>query len=209
MTGEQPDSNKPSNRNTETARHTLSERNNMQKPDDISEPHAEAIELNFQSVTELADMQTVSQLAGEIWREHYMSIIGATQIEYMLARFQTAEAIAGQINAGYRYYLAIHQQRALAYFATLPDLENESLHLGKLYVCKRWQRLGLGRRIIAYLEGYCQRHDFHSLWLTVNRQNHQAIDFYLGNGFMNVGNISKDIGAGFVMDDFKMLKTIK
>lgn len=111
MTGVQPDSDKPSNRNTETARHTLSERNNMQKPDDISEPHAEAIELNFQSVTDLADMQTVSQLAGEIWREHYMSIIGATQIEYMLARFRTAEAIAGQINAGYRYYLAIHQQR--------------------------------------------------------------------------------------------------
>ena len=35
----------------------------------------------------------ISALAGEIWREHYTPIIGAEQVEYMLAKFQTAERI--------------------------------------------------------------------------------------------------------------------
>ena len=39
----------------------------------------------------------ISALAGEIWREYYTSIIGAEQVEYMLAKFQSPERIYADI----------------------------------------------------------------------------------------------------------------
>lgn len=180
----------------------------MQELNDISERPAEVIELNFRPVTALSDIEIVSQLASDIWRAHYMPIIGAAQIDYMLTRFQSAEAIAGQIKAGYQYYLLQRLDYPLAYFAIWPHGEQSSLHLSKIYVCKSWQRKGLGRQIINFVERYCHQNNLKSIWLTVNRHNQQAIDFYHRNRFTNSGNLVQDIGAGFVMDDFKMVKIL-
>lgn len=180
----------------------------MQKTNDISKRQAEVMELNFQPATALTDLESVSQLAGEIWRGHYKSIISSAQIEYMLSRFQSVDAIASQIKIGYQYYLLARNEHAVAYFAILPDWEQKSLHLSKLYVCKNWQRQGLGRHIVNFVEHYCRQHDLKSIWLNVNRHNQQAIDFYLRNRFTNTGDLIQDIGAGFKMDDFKMLKLL-
>ncbi|MGB0563820.1 MAG: GNAT family N-acetyltransferase, partial [Spirulinaceae cyanobacterium] len=50
---------------------------------------------------------TIARLARSIWIAHYTPIIGAAQVDYMLAKFQSAEAIAAQVQTeGYRYYLA-------------------------------------------------------------------------------------------------------
>ncbi len=65
----------------------------MQAINDISERHAEVMGLDIRIVTEPAAIETVSGLAGNIWRDHYMPIIGDQQDEYMLNRFQSPAAI--------------------------------------------------------------------------------------------------------------------
>jgi hypothetical protein len=40
--------------------------------------------------------------------------------------------------------------------------------------------------------------------LTVNRFNRQAIAAYERRGFQMMGTVVKDIGDGFVMDDYRM-----
>ena len=40
--------------------------------------------------------------------------------------------------------------------------------------------------------------------LTVNINNTNSIKAYEKMGFINIGPVVADIGAGFVMDDFKM-----
>lgn len=175
---------------------------------DISEQHAEVTGLDVRRVNESAEMQSVSRLAGELWRSHYMPIIGPAQVEYMLDRFQSPSAIAGQIAAGYQYFMLYHDSRPIGYFAWLADSAASSLHIGKLYIAQSRQRTGLGSRVIAFTERYCRTQDLRQIWLTVNRRNHSAMTFYLRNGFVNGGCLLQDIGAGFVMDDYRMVKEL-
>ncbi|QPK65133.1 GNAT family N-acetyltransferase [Methylomonas sp. LL1] len=180
----------------------------MRDINDISERHAEVNGLNFREATALSQIETISRLAGEVWRHHYMPIIGSKQVEYMLDRFQSVDAIDSQIEAGLLYYLMLRGNQPLAYFAVLPSTEQKSLHISKLYVDPSQQHKGLGKRTLAFIEHQCRRRDLDQLWLTVNRHNHAAIGFYLRNGFVNTGSLVQDIGAGFVMDDFRMDKSL-
>jgi len=47
---------------------------------------------------------------------------------------------------------------------------------------------------------------FSSIWLTVNKFNDDTLAWYKRRGFMAVGNVKKDIGDGFFMDDYLMEK---
>jgi len=50
-------------------------------------------------------VDAVAVLADEIWREHFTPIIGTAQVEYMLAKFQSAERIFADITEnGYVYF---------------------------------------------------------------------------------------------------------
>ena len=42
------------------------------------------------------------------------------------------------------------------------------------------------------------------IWLTVNKNNSGSIEAYKRMGFNIIDKIITDIGAGFVMDDYKM-----
>ncbi|MHB8279561.1 MAG: GNAT family N-acetyltransferase, partial [Candidatus Humimicrobiaceae bacterium] len=44
--------------------------------------------------------------------------------------------------------------------------------------------------------------------LTVNKNNSNAIKAYEKLGFKNMGSVVKDIGHGFIMDDYKMEKKV-
>jgi len=46
------------------------------------------------------------------------------------------------------------------------------------------------------------------LWLTVNKDNADSIAFYRRVGFGIAGSSVTDIGGGFVMDDYRMSKSV-
>lgn len=146
-------------------------------------------------------------LAKEIWQDHYLAIIGQAQVDYMLNNFQSMAAINRQIADGCRYFLLLHAQQPAAYFA-ISTIGGGSMKLSKLYVRKPLRGCGLGKRILDFIERDCQRHGVTELWLTVNRHNDLAMRFYQRNGFQNSGCLVEDIGGGFIMDDYKMIKTL-
>lgn len=161
------------------------------------------------SVTAPAEVDEVAELAREIWNQHFVPIVGKAQIDYMLARFQSAAAIAGQISSGYLYYLIEEDGRMVGYFALapVPDEDGE-LQLSKIYVREEYRGRGLGRAALESAEELCEKTGVRKLWLTVNRQNSATIDFYLRMGFIIEGEVVQNIGNGFVMDDYRMVKTI-
>ena len=59
----------------------------------------------FTQVTEESQVRAVAVLALEIWRQHYTPILGTAQVEYMLTRFQSVDAIDRNTSAisGCRY----------------------------------------------------------------------------------------------------------
>ncbi len=161
----------------------------------------------FQTVefVEIADPQhapIVAELARDIWTEHFVPIIGDAQVEYMLEHFQSERAIAKQIAEGYQYFIVQIEEGMIGYMAFVPEAESRRMQLSKLYLLPEDRGKGFGRIMIEFAEQHCRIMGAHTLWLTVNKHNRRAIDFYEHVGFTNAGPIVQDIGGGFVMDDY-------
>lgn len=150
----------------------------------------------------------VTDLAEEIWREHYTPIIGREQVDYMLEKFQSEKAISEQIAGTYEYFMLVHNDESAGYLAIVPDLQNGSFLLSKIYVKKSLRGHGLGRKMLEFTEDLCRNRQIKNIWLTVNKNNTDSISWYSRMGFKNTGPTVQDIGGGFVMDDFRMEKII-
>ncbi|MGD9611993.1 MAG: GNAT family N-acetyltransferase [Kiritimatiellia bacterium] len=159
--------------------------------------------MDLERVENREQIAAVAALARETWTQHYVPIIGAAQVDYMLAKFQSSEAIARQIAAeGYEYYLA----PGAGYLALVPDPARQSAMLSKIYVRADRRGAGLGRAMVEFAETRAAELGGAELWLTVNKHNAGAIAFYERMGFRKTNALVTDIGAGFVMDDWRMAK---
>lgn len=162
--------------------------------------------MELERVASPTGIAAVADLARAIWPPHYAPIIGAPQVNYMLAKFQSPEAIARQIaSEGYEYYLAPHA----GYLALVPDPAAKTVLLSKIYVVAAKRGTGLGRQMAAFAERRGAELGCETIWLTVNRNNRDAIAFYARMGFRQAGKLVTDIGGGYVMDDWRMEKTIR
>ena len=161
--------------------------------------------MDLKRVEDPAQIAATAALARETWMQHYVPIIGAAQVEYMLARFQSAAAIARQIAAeGYEYYLA----PGAGYLALVPDPARKRVMLSKIYVLEKLRGAGVGRAMVAFAEKRAAELGGAELWLTVNKHNASSIAFYEKMGFRKTEALVTDIGGGFVMDDWRMAKNV-
>ena len=154
-------------------------------------------------------IEAVAALARETWERHYTSIIGAAQVRYMLAKFQSPSAIKEQIEKGSEYYKVCEKGSNVGYFALVPNRENGRMMLSKIYILADYQGRGLGRAVIAFAEKRCVETGHRTLWLTVNKNNVWSIAFYERAGFKKESSVVSDIGGGFVMDDYIMSKRVR
>jgi ribosomal protein S18 acetylase RimI-like enzyme len=154
-----------------------------------------------------AQVASVAALAFEIWNEHYVSLIGQPQVDYMLARFQSAPAIAAQIDEGYEYFLLQRGSELVGYCAVREDRPGRSLFISKLYVRSDARGTGTGRACMEFIEQLASRRGLERLWLTVNKGN-PSVNVYRRLGFHVTQDLVMDIGSGFVMDDFRMEKQL-
>jgi diamine N-acetyltransferase len=163
-------------------------------------------ETMFIEVSTQDQIEMVESLAREIWTEHYTPIIGKEQVDYMLDRFQSKQAIAEQIEAGSLYFLIREGNQFIGYIGAQP--KNDELFLSKLYVKSSKRRRGWGNRAIRFVEKLAKERKLARVVLTVNKNNTNSIKAYEKFGFRNVGSIIQDIGDGFVMDDYRMEKIV-
>jgi len=96
-------------------------------------------------VTNMELVYSLVPVAEEIWREHYIPIIGKDQVEYMLEKFLSAEALVEQINSGYEYFLFSYDY-TFAGFAGIYEKDG-SLFLSKLYIDKDFRGKGIGLKL--------------------------------------------------------------
>jgi ribosomal protein S18 acetylase RimI-like enzyme len=62
--------------------------------------------------------------------------------------------------------------------------------------------------MLEFVEDLCRQRKIKKIWLTVNKNNSHSIKWYSRMGFTNTGPLLQDIGGGFVMNDYRMEKTI-
>jgi ribosomal protein S18 acetylase RimI-like enzyme len=153
-------------------------------------------------------VSVVESLAYSIWREYFPPIIGSPQVEYMLEKFQSHRAISNQIEKnGFIYYLLEDKNgKRVGYFAVVPH--PEELFLSKLYITVENRGKGYARCVLEFIETFAKGKGLSKITLTVNKNNTDSINAYKKLGFVITDSRVTDIGDGFVMDDYKMEKTI-
>ena len=155
--------------------------------------------INYRKAETDADIRAIADLANVIWHEHFTPIIGIEQVEYMLKKFQSYEAISDMVkNDGYTYYMAEDDNGLAGYLGA--HAETDNVFLSKIYVEKSHRRTGIASAMLDMVKRDFADKDY--MWLTVNRNNDIAVATYNALGFELWREQVSDIGNGFVMDDY-------
>jgi len=154
------------------------------------------------------DAEAICALAREIWRRHYPPIIGSAQTEYMLAQRYVPDVIRGELARGDLWWDTLAEDDAFVAFASSLLEHERALKLDKLYVRHDRQRMGYGAALIEHTCDRARRLGCERVVLAVNKHNSAAIAAYRKHGFEVADAVVKDIGGGFVMDDYVMQRRV-
>jgi len=158
---------------------------------------------------QLSDIATVQRLAHAIWHAHYPSMLSREQIDYMLARGYSDEALAAFVMDPARgLALAEDDGEPVGFAAWYPPDEPATLKLDKLYVVPRLHGSGIGRILIEHVAEVARAAGCRTLILNVNRNNTGAVRAYERCGFAICETGDFPIGNGFVMADYVMARPL-
>ena len=156
------------------------------------------------------DVEALAALAREIWYAHYPAIISTAQIEYMLDQRYRPEIVRSELAQPGVWWDKLMIGPAMAGFSSyfLVPAAGE-MKLDKLYVQPGRQRRGYGGLMIERACEVGRAQGCGRLVLAVNKRNAAAIAAYRKHGFEVADAMTKDIGGGFVMDDYLMAKPLE
>jgi len=140
--------------------------------------------------------------------DHYPGIITHRQIEYMLDRDYSSEALRRDLGEGIAIDLLALEDEISGFAAWGPAACASHAKLHKLYLTQSFHGRGYGSMLIRHVTGECHRRGFQRLTLQVNKHNRKAINAYERAGFAREDSILDDIGEGFFMDDYVMGRTL-
>lgn len=152
------------------------------------------------------DIKQTADLAFEIWHEHWSSLLSSEQIDYMVKEFQSFDAIKKQIeNEGYIYKILKHEKENAGYFGICKESGADNyLFLSKIYIKKDFRSKGVGRFAFEEIKDIAKELNLDSIRLCVNRFNASTIKAYEKWGFKIIDTCVRDLGEGFVGDDYVM-----
>lgn len=154
-------------------------------------------------VATLDDVADINALANKIWYAHYPGIITMAQIDYMFDKMYSLPSIEEQLSKGHIFLVATIADVPCGY-ASFIKVGEGAYFLNKLYVDTTLHRKNIGRLLLEECINMCD--DIKTMRLQVNRENIKAINFYFKNGFIIEESKDFDIGNGFFMRDFVMIK---
>ena len=153
----------------------------------------------------------VEEAAFNVWDNYYKDIFSKEQIDYMLKKYQSREALKKQIADGYIYYMILADNHLAGYMCVL--VQSNYLYLARLYIKAEYRRQGLAKKTISHLESIFKKPELgfshiKKLRLKVERNNSFAINVYEHLGFKKIRSEDTDIGGGFVCRDYVMEREI-
>ena len=97
--------------------------------------------MDIREITGDADVRRLVKYAREVWSESNISFNTPEQVEYMIEKFQSYEAISSQMMHGYRYFFVEEDGKVLAYFGIQP--QGDLLFLSKFYILRENRGRGI------------------------------------------------------------------
>lgn len=140
------------------------------------------MDLKFKKAVSPQDFDTVAALADEIWHQHYGTFLAKDHIDYMVATFQSAAAVAEQCANGAEYYIAVVDGEPVGYIGL--EFPPKECFLSKLYLRKSMRGRGIGSAMFDLAEELARKHGESSIMLHVNKYNDGSIAVYKKRGFV-------------------------
>ncbi len=148
----------------------------------------------------------IHHLGTAVYHTTYTAILSRAQIDFMLHKNYTPEAIQQAMAEGQDFYIICQQKMQPLGFIALQKKNNDILRIEKLYLLVDSQGLGLGKKLIDFAVDQAKEHDFSIVELNVNRGN-KAYHFYLKQGFKVISEV--DIPYyGYILDDYVMQRLV-
>lgn len=157
------------------------------------------------------NIATIQQLAAITWAEAYKEILSPAQMQYMLDKFYSSPSLLAQMTEEqHRFIVAYEETEAVAFASYSPKSSTEPtvFRLHKIYIHPNQQGKGTGKALLQYIYNDILPQGATALELNVNRHN-PAQHFYAKMGFVITKEEDIDIGNGYWMNDYVMLKTIR
>ncbi len=151
------------------------------------------------------DISVIQSLAYSIWPVVYKEMITEEQINYMLENRYSKQALEEQMNAGQQFFIAREDNNYLGYAGVAPTETENMYKLEKLYVLPDNHKKGVGSILLDAVELFTTQKGGSELILQVNRSN-AAVGFYKKKGFVIDREADVEIGNGFYMNDYFMVK---
>lgn len=152
----------------------------------------------------------LSAIAERVWHLTYDSLVPDGQVEYMIEKFQSPKAVEDQMeHLNYRYYMARCDGENAGFVGFSPRYEGrEELFLSKVYLLPEFRGNGAVKAMFKLVEEEARKEGLSKIRLTVNKGNTHAVEVYTHYGFQTVECVETDIGHGYIMDDFIMVKEL-
>ena len=153
-------------------------------------------------------------LARVVWQDTYPALIPQAQIDHMLAERYRPEALNSHCGApqpGWgECWMTACLDGAMVGFACLETTDQPGeFKLDKLYVHPQVQGRGVGRALVEWAASCARGGGGQTLVLAVNKGNARALAAYRAYGFRQRAAVCREIGHGFVMDDFIMARPLQ
>ena len=156
-----------------------------------------------------ADIPLIKNLAEIIWPETYGEILSEEQLRYMLGLIYNESALKKQMNDGHKFIIVLKDNFEIGFasFSQKSKDEPKVFRLHKIYVLPGQHAQGAGSYMLNYIYEESIKAGGKQLELNVNKYN-IAKKFYEKKGFTVSKEEVIDIGNGYVMDDYVMVKEL-
>lgn len=152
----------------------------------------------------ITDIPIIQELAASTWPVAYSEILSNEQLQYMLRKFYSNNALEEQmLTKGHQFYIIKDEKNAALGFASFSNEETKTFKLQKLYVLPNEQGKNLGKALFFSVVHEVRNLGGIRLILNVNRYN-KARFFYEKLGFEIIEETDIDIGNSYFMNDFVM-----
>ncbi|MFI3330063.1 MAG: GNAT family N-acetyltransferase [bacterium] len=144
------------------------------------------------------DSSKLSEMCNEIWHECYEEMLSYEQRVYMLDKFMNENKIKESMMNNCIYYYLYNNDKLAGYFAYF--IKDDHIYLSKLYSYKDYRGKSIFKFIFNYFDKYKK-----DIKLNTCKTN-KTLQIYLHVGFEIIDEKKNDIGSGFFMDDYILLK---
>lgn len=167
-------------------------------------------EIQLERVEQQGQIDILCAIARQVWHETFDPILPEGQTDYMIDKFQSDHAVKDQMaNQNYRYYLAKLDGEYVGFVGFAPHYQGqEETYLSKVYLLVQGRGQGAVKAMFRLVEEETKKEGLSKIRLTVNKQNTHAYQVYQHYGYETVEAVETDIGQGYVMDDFVMVKRV-